>query len=221
MKQRCIFTSLFLFIFCLGAFQGLSQSTDSSSIAQKTENLDRTTRPDMSGLNGYLIYGRIINGDTVMHMDLPQVNIVPPFEFKSPRQRKRYSRLVRYVKKVYPYAQIIRQTYYELEEQLDTIDDKRIRKKFIKKQEKKMRAQFEKQLRKLTVLQGRILLKLVDRETGQTTYEVLEEYKGKFSAIFWQSVARIFGSNLKDDYDAKGDERMIEHIILRIESGQL
>jgi hypothetical protein len=76
-------------------------------------------------------------------------------------------------------------------------------------------------LRKLTFTQGRILIKLIDRETGHTTYEIVKELKGSLSAFFWQSVARIFGSNLKMEYDAKGDDRMIEDIVIRIENGML
>ena len=205
------------------AFNGKihAQIMDSTATAQKLSNEELIKIPDPKALNGYLIYGKVIEGDTVMHMDLPQVTILPPYRFKNNWQRRRYSRLVRYVKKVYPYAQLIKQKYYEIEDSLQNIEDSRARRKFVKKKEKELRKSFENQLVKLTVLQGRILLKLVDRETGHTTFEVLEDYKGKFSAIFWQSVARIFGSNLKEGYDARGDERMIEDIIIRIENGQL
>ena len=84
-----------------------------------------------------------------------------------------------------------------------------------------MRAQFEDQLVKLSITQGRILIKLVDRETGSTTYEVLKELKGSFSAFIFQGIARLFGSNLKSEYDALEEDKMIEDIIVRIENGQL
>lgn len=197
------------------------QTSKKESPAPHQEAGAVTKRPAADSAPGHLVYGQVIQGDTVMHIDLPQVTIIPPFEFKSRWQRRRYSRLVRYVKKVYPYSQMIKNTYYQIEQQLDTIHDERERKKFIKRKEKELRSQFENRLTKLTILQGRILLKLVDRETGNTTYQVLEQYKGKLPAIFWQSVARIFGSNLKEGYDARGDERMIEDIIVRIENGQL
>jgi hypothetical protein len=73
----------------------------------------------------------------------------------------------------------------------------------------------------MTITEGRILIKLVDRETGNTTYEVVKELKGNLSAFFWQSIAVVFGSNLKVHYDAKGEDKMIEDIIWKIENGQL
>lgn len=172
-------------------------------------------------LAGKITGSKVIDGDTVMHAYLREVIVRPPFEFKSRSQRRRYSRLVRYVKKVYPYSQMIRKKFEEIEKGLDTIPTEKARKAFIKAREKELRKQFENKLVKLTIIQGRILMKLVDRETDHTTYELLEGYKGKFSAVFWQSVARIFGSDLKKGYDKSGDDKMIEDIIIRIENGQL
>ncbi len=91
----------------------------------------------------------------------------------------------------------------------------------IKAQEKKLRAQFEDELVRLTITQGRILIKLVDRETGNTTYEVLKELKGGFNAFLFQGIALLFGSSLKSEYDAIEEDRMIEDIIVRIENGML
>lgn len=218
-QQLAVISGVILAMLFQGGLQG--QIMDSTATAQKLQKRKFNRYPDLEKLQGYLVYGKIIDGDTVMHQDLPEITILPPFKFKNHRQRRRYSRLVRYVKKVYPYAQIIKHKYYEIEEKLDTIESRRERRRFVKKKEKELRKTFENQLTSLTILQGRILLKLVDRETGHTTYEVLEDFKGKFSAIFWQSVARVFGSNLKEGYEAKGDERMIEDIIIRIENGQL
>lgn len=168
-----------------------------------------------------LVSGSVMEGDTVIHIVIQQINVIPPFQFKSERQRRRYSRLVRYVKKVYPYAILIGQKYQEIGYALDSIHDEKERKKFIKKKEKELRAEFEDELVHLTILQGRILIKLVDRQTGATTYDVVKEFKGSFSAFFWQSLARLFGSNLKSEYEADGDDAMIEDIIFRIENGQL
>ncbi len=182
---------------------------------------DTTEMEKLTPLEGRIIPGYIRDGDTVLHINLRQITVLPPFEFKSDRQRRRYSRLVRYVKKVYPYAVLIRQTYFEIQSALDTIPTEKEQKKYIKEKEKELRDKFEDELIHLTILQGRILIKLVDRETGDTTYDVLKEFKGSFSAFFWQSVARIFGSNLKSDYDAEGDDAMIEDIIVRIENGTL
>lgn len=80
---------------------------------------------------------------------------------------------------------------------------------------------FEDDVKNLTITQGRILLKLIDRETGNTTYLILQDLKGNFSAVFWQTVARVFGSNLKSEYDPKGEDHLIEQIVQMIEAGQL
>ncbi len=170
---------------------------------------------------GYFVPVMVIDGDTVLHVQLQTITIYPYREFKSNREKKKYNKLVNYVKKVYPYSQIIRRKLDEMGEALDTMKNERQRKKFIKQKETELRSEFEGQLRKLTFTQGRILLKLVDRETGQTTYTWVEDLKGSFSAVFWQSVARLFGSNLKAEYDPEGDDALIEEIVTMIENGQL
>ncbi len=171
--------------------------------------------------NGYFIRGKVIDGDTVLHIYTGEIIIFPSRKYISRKQYRRYTRLVRYVKKVYPYSLIIKYQLDAIEAQIDTIYDPRERKRVIKSKEKELRNAFEGQLVKLTILQGRILLKLVDRQTGFTTYELLDNLKGSFSASFWQSVARIFGSDLKKEFDAEGDDAMIEEIIILIENGQL
>ncbi len=78
---------------------------------------------------------------------------------------------------------------------------------------------FAPELKRLTIIQGRILIKLIDRETGNTTYELIKKLRGSFSAFMWQSIARLLGDNLKAEYNAKEDDKMIEDIIIRIENG--
>ena len=104
------------------------------------------------------------------------------------------------------------------EGELAAIDSERKKKKFYKKVEKELKAEFGDELTKLTISQGRILIKLIDRETGDTSYELVSELRGNFSAFFWQGLARIFGHNLKSNYDPEGEDRMIEEIVQRIES---
>ena len=95
------------------------------------------------------------------------------------------------------------------------------RKEFINEAEKELRNQFEDELKGLTITQGRILIKLIDRETGETSYELVKELKGSFSAVLWQTVARIFGSNLKSEFDPEGEDKLINEIVMLIEAGQL
>ena len=170
---------------------------------------------------GFILRAIIVDNETVPHVMLGEVIIVPPYHFRNKRERQRYSRLVRYVRKVYPYSIMIKNTYYEINEELAYYENSKDRRKFINLKEDQLKNEFEGQLRKLTFTQGRILMKLVDRETGNTTYEVVREFKGTFNAVLWQSVALVFGSNLKKGYDSKGDDRMIEHIIVKIENGEL
>jgi len=84
-----------------------------------------------------------------------------------------------------------------------------------------LKRQFESDLKNLSISQGRILIKLIDRETGNTSYELVKDLRGGFQAFMWQSLARLFGSNLKDQYDAQNEDQLIESIILQIERGEL
>ena len=95
----------------------------------------------------------------------------------------------------------------------------RERKAYIKKTEKDLFAEFEDQIRHMTVSEGRILIKLIDRESGKSSYEIIKEFKGGFSAFFWQTVARLFGHDLKSAYDAENEDKMIEYIVMQIDTG--
>ncbi len=175
----------------------------------------------LKNYEGYLVYGDVIEGDTVIHIGLREIIIRPPFRFKSRKQYRRYSRLVRYVKKVYPYSRIVSEQLTEIHNHLDDYKTEKEKKEYLKRKENELKEQFEGKLRKLTYTQGRILVKLINRETGYTTYAIVKELKGSLNAFFWQSVARLFGNNLKMEYDPVGDDKMIEDIVIRIENGEL
>jgi len=104
---------------------------------------------------------------------------------------------------------------------LSLIKTKREREKYVDQAEKEIREEFEKQLMKLTVSQGKMLIKLIDRETGKTSYELVKELKGSFSAGFWQAVARVFGSNLKTEFDADGEDKILDELVTLYEHRQL
>jgi len=169
----------------------------------------------------YLLRTTVINGDTVMISEIPEVNIYPGYMYKNRWDYWRYQRLVRNVKAAYPYAKLAGAKLIELDQELVAIDSDKRRKELIKDTEKKIRAEFEEDVKKLTITQGRILIKLIDRETGNTTYHVLQNLKGNVSAVFWQAIARIFGSTLKSEYDPQGEDELIEMIITLIEAGQI
>lgn len=170
---------------------------------------------------GLIVRAIVVDGDTLPLISLPEVKVFPPMEFSSRREARNYDKLVRDVKKVYPYARLAGIKLEEYNRQMALIPKEKDRKKLMKKAEDDLRAQFEEDLKKLTFSQGRILIKLIDRETGNPSYDLLKDLRGSISAVFWQSLGRIFGYNLKTEYDAKGDDKLIESIIVRIEAGAL
>lgn len=163
----------------------------------------------------------VVDHDTLNNYKLGQVYIFPWHKFKKPRDEKRYRRLVYNLKKVYPYAILARNMLMKMEMELSQIKGKHEREAYIKNAEKQLRAQFEEPLKKLTISQGKLLLKLIDRETGRTSYSIVRELRGRFSAFFWQSLARLFGSNLKSTFDADGDDKYLNRLVLLYENGQL
>ncbi len=174
---------------------------------------------DSSGT--YIMKARIINGDTILVSELPELNIYPSYKYKNRWDYWKYRRLVYNVKTVYPYAKLAAAKLKEIDRNLASIQGEKKRKEYIKLSEKQLMNDFEDDIKNLTITQGRILLKLIDRETGNTTYLILQDLKGNFSAVFWQTVARVFGSNLKSEYDPKGEDHLIEQIVQMIEAGQL
>ncbi len=164
----------------------------------------------------------IIEGnDTIPIVELEEVRIYKSSDFEYLSYKRRDRRLVRNVKKAYPYSRIAATKLKELDEELSKLQSEAEQKDYMKQAEKEIMKEFEKELRKLTVTQGIILVKLIDRETGQTSYEVIKDLKGGFSAFFWQGIARIFGNNLKAEYDPEGEDAKIEDIVRGIEAGFL
>jgi hypothetical protein len=106
-------------------------------------------------------------------------------------------------------------------EALKSIDNEKERKDYLKDVEKDVFAQYEGDMRQMTITQGRLLIKLIDRETQNTSYSLIKDYRGKFSAALWQGIARIFGTNLKEEFDAYGEDAVIEQIIREIDAGRL
>lgn len=164
---------------------------------------------------------RVIDGDSLIFVKLRQVTIYPPLMFTSKRQQRHYGKLVRDVKTTLPYARMASALIRDMNDSLKLITSERARKKYLKEVEKELFSKFEKQLRKLSFSQGKLLLKLIDRECDQTSYEIVKIYRGNFSAFFWQTVARVFGSDLKSEYDAFGEDEIIERVVVLVENGQL
>jgi len=160
-------------------------------------------------------------GDTIYIGELNEYEVIAPLIFSNKKNAKRYSRLVRYVKKVYPYAKVAGIKMKEYERILEETPRKRDRKRIMKKAEQELKDEFSDELKKLTYMQGEILLKLIDRETQTSGYDIVKEMRGGFKASFYQGFARLFGFNLKDRYDPDGRDREIEEIVQMIEHGKI
>ncbi|MBK7969948.1 MAG: DUF4294 domain-containing protein [Bacteroidetes bacterium] len=165
--------------------------------------------------------GTTVGNDTIPMVNLPVVDIYAAIDPAHAENLKRYLKLRRDVLRAYPYAKLASQQLKLINDSTRKIKSERARKKFIKEKEKDLKARFEKDLKNLTYTQGRILIKLIDRETGNTSYELVKDLRGSFQAFFWQSFARLFGTNLKSEYDAAGEDRLIEGIVQAIERGEL
>lgn len=162
-----------------------------------------------------------IKVDTSIHKILPEVNVYPTPKFTSNRMERRYWRLVRDVKKTLPYANEISAMVIAANDTLQTLKNDKERRKYLKIKEKELLSDYDKPMRSLTLSQGRLLIKLVDRNCSETSFELVKMYRGGFTAFFWQSFARIMGANLKDEYDPDGEDQMIEHVIYLVENGFL
>lgn len=169
---------------------------------------------------GYRCRALVIEGDTFPFVVLNNVDISTDFVFKSVRQRELWTRTKFNVKKVYPYAILAAAKLKEYDKALEKIEDKALKKAFIKTCEKDLRNQFEEELKGLSVSQGKTLMKLIDRESQKTTYEIVKQLRGSFQAAMWQTVACIFGHNMKVEYDAKVEDIMIERAVKLVEAGQ-
>lgn len=162
----------------------------------------------------------VYQGDTIPFATLPTIVCAADRVFKNHRQKLAWDRLKYNVKKVYPYAILAAAKLKEYDQVLAKMPEQD-RSRYMKQAEKQLKDEFGDQLKNLSVSQGRILIKLIDRETGKTTYDVVKSMRGSFSAFMWQGVALVFNSSLKDEYEGDGEDRAIEAAIHMIEDGQL
>lgn len=153
-----------------------------------------------------------IDDELIPWFTLTDIEIYSTRIFKSPEERAKFNRLRYNVLRVLPYAMFARHRYARLQQDMASNLSRREKKKLIKVFEKEVKEMFNREIKNLTITQGGILIKLIDRETGSSSYELLKDMKGGFTAFCYQSVARIFGNNLKNKYDPQED-RDIEAII--------
>lgn len=161
------------------------------------------------------------DGVTLPEIEIKEVTVYARPVFAKKKDFRKYERLVYNLKRVYPYALLVRNRLFQVNEEMRNIKTDKERKSYMRRVEKDVFAEYEDDMRDMTITQGRLLIKLIDRETQNTSYTLIKDYRGKFSAVFWQGIARIFGTNLKEEYDPYGDDAIIESIIMEIEAGRL
>lgn len=167
-----------------------------------------------------LIKSEVVGEDTLPYVLLDEFSVIDSPYFKSNRERKKWNKLMRNVIKVYPYAKITKDLLEHYDEELAKIDKESDRKAYMKEAEEVLKSEFKGEIMKMTVSQGKVLVKLIDRETGQTSYELIKELRSGFTAFMWNSLALLFGNNLKARYDPIEDYE-IETIVQLIESGDI
>lgn len=163
----------------------------------------------------------VVDGDTIQYMELQNVYVYPEPTFKNKRQQQAYTRLVRNVKKVLPIAKEVRQILIETAEYVETLPTKRERDEHLKRVEESIVKEYKPKMKKLTFSQGKLLIKLVDRECNSTAYEAIQAFVGPVRAGMWQAFAWMFGASLKKGYNPDGVDKLTERVVLMVEAGQL
>ena len=172
-------------------------------------------------VHGYLVPVCVYEGDTIPCITLPTVYVYKPLEFKNKKQREQYNRLVRNVKKTLPIAKEVNRVIIETYEYLQTIPNEKARQKHLSMVEKGVKEQYTPRLKQLTFSQGKLLIKLINRETDSSSYELVKAFLGPFKAGFYQAFASIFGASLKKEYHPEDEDALIERIAVLVENGQL
>jgi hypothetical protein len=158
-------------------------------------------------------------GDTIATMQLREVIIYPELRFKNRREKQNYDKLVRDVKRTLPYAKMVFYTLIETYEYMETLPDDKAREQHLKRMEKDLFQQYKPELKRLTLSQGKLLIKLIDRECNQSSYNLLRAYLGGFRAGFWNIFASVLGASLKSEYDPKGKDALTERVVMMVERG--
>lgn len=202
-------------IFIGGASQAYADKVDVSSLPKN---------PKVK-VKAYTSFYRFVDeyGDTVRMTMIKEVVVYPPMKFKNKKQEEFYWRTVRDVRKTLPYAKLAFSTLCETYEYIQTIPDKKQREKHLKQLEKDIFEQYKPVVKTMTKGQGKILLKLINRETDQSSYSIVKAFLGSFRAGFWQTFGRFFGMNMKSGFKPEKNEEdaIIDRIATLIEQGAL
>jgi hypothetical protein len=211
---------LFMLFFCI---TGYGQEKDTVTPATASPAMVTVAQVNSDTLLGvyHVLKTATFDGQTYPLVELKEVIVVARMPRGVRFDYRRHARLVYNVRRVYPYAMLVRDEFGRINRLLETMPDEKAQRNFLQQYEKELFNAYEDDMKKLTFTQGKILIKLIDRETQVTSYDLIRQYRGKFSATFWQSIARIFGTSLKSSYDPAGDDYLIEQVIREIEAGRL
>lgn len=182
-----------------------------------------------------LVFTDLISGQAIVDSVVLQVNqndtfylarmqdvwVYPKMVFQNKKQERFYWKTVRDVKKTLPFAKELAKEMQVADRQLALLPDEKARRKWWKQHEKYLFQKYESDFRRMTASQGQMLMKLMDRESDRTSYDIIKHYRGKASANFWQFVAKLFKNDLKEEYDANDKDRIVERVINLVEAGQL
>lgn len=170
---------------------------------------------------GYKCTVVIVDGDTLPVVYYEKVDINGNKSFRNTAEARQWQRLVHNVKVAYPYAKLAGIKFAEYNKKMESISSEKEKKRMMKQAEDELQAQFGSELKELTFTQGKILLKLVDRETSNCPYEIVKDFRGRFVAFFWQGIGKLFGYDLKAKYDPLHEDADIERIVIMIENGSI
>ena len=160
-------------------------------------------------------------GDSIPNITLHTFYKNSPMVFKNEKAREKYNRMVANIKYVFPIAQLTKQTLIETYDYLQTLPDEKSRKAPIAPEEKGVNEQYAPMVKKMSRSQGKLLVKLINRECGQSSYEMVKAFLGPFKAGFYQVFAGLYGNSLTKKYNPQGEDKFTERIVLMVESGQL
>lgn len=181
----------------------------------KAQTFKMNTLPE-----GYL--NAYVDGkDTIAIVNLREVYVYPKLRFRSKRDETKYNKLIRDVKRTLPYAKLVYTTLIETYEYMETLPNDKAKKAHLKRMEKDLFKDYKPELKKMSFSQGKLLIKLIDRECNQSSYNLLKAYLGGFRAGFWNIFAGMFGASLKSEYDPKGKDALTERVVILVENGLL
>lgn len=175
----------------------------------------------VSSDKGYKVPVCIYEGDTIPCITLRNIYVYPQLQFKNKKQERYYYKLVRDVKKTLPLAKEIKQAVIETYEYMETLPNQKAKEQHMKMVEKGLKEQYTARMKKLTFSQGKLLIKLVNRECNQSSYQLVKAFMGPFKAGFYQAFAALFGASLKKEYHPEDDDKMVERVVTLVENGQL